>query len=371
MSIDRDDTDEGIRVGAGQLLARAAGAEARAEARLRAAVVQLSQPDQWRIDDRTRAQVSTTLSGMIAAIEGELRGHAARSLSLHDHPALGEAIGASREGVEAALTSAGLLEAPDLVAELLARVAQDMIGEALPAQAPNDGESDSLIVRLATGADSIVAAMATVYSGAEGRRRAPSEGNAALRTDLPAELHHRLVWWVAAGIAAALPPITGAERAAVDRALTDAALRSLAAHDESDRVEAAAMQLAVAIEATPAELPELAAEALRDRRLPLFVALLAQAMGVEYEMMRDIVLDPAGERLWIVARALDFPRPVLAQIGFALCEADPRRDLDGFADQLDMLLQIDPDEARLALAPLTRHPDFRAASRALAQGAWS
>lgn len=371
MSIDRDDNLQGIRAGASQLLARAAAGESRAEVRLRAAVAQLSQPDDLWIDDRTRAQVANCLSGMIAAIEAELRGHAARALGVRGAADLAEAIARPQPTTEAALAAAGLLAAPDLVRELVARTAQDMTSEALPPMAPSEDDRASLIVRLAGVPDGVVAATAIAYMAAEARRRAATDAGevkASSQTDLPAELHHRLVWWVTAAIAAELPPVAGPAQAAIDRALTDAALRSLAAHDEGDRLEAAAMQLAGAIDATATELPELIEESLHDRRLPLFIAVLAHALGVDYDLVRDVVLDPVGDRLWIAARALDLPRATMARIGLALCEADPRRDLDGFADQIDMIAAIDADEARRAIAPLTRHPDFRAAAQAIARG---
>lgn len=368
MSIDRDDNIEGIRTGVGKLRACAAAEETRAESRLRAAVAQLGQPDELWIDDRLRAEITNSLSGMIGAIEVELRARAGRSLAMRGGTELADLVIAPATGVENTLLGAGLLTAPDLVHELVARVMQDLIGEALPPVAPIDSDGPSLMVRLATAPDGTVASLATTYMTASARRRGPREGNGPARTDLPAELHHRLVWWTAAAIAAGLPAVENGGQVAVDRALTDAALRSLAGHDEGDRVEAVAMQLAAAIEATPEELPGLVAEALQDRHLPLFIALLAHAVGVDFDSMREIVLDPAAERLWLVARSLDLPREVIARIGLSLCEADPRRDLDAFADRIDSIAAINAEDARLALAPLRRHPEFRAAARALARG---
>ncbi|MGJ3648826.1 DUF2336 domain-containing protein [Sphingomonas sp. GlSt437] len=368
MSIDADDIVEGAHQGVGQLLARAAAAEARASARMAAAVSQLAEPADLWIDDRTRAEVANALSAMIAALDGEIRAHAVRVLTVQGEAALADRLAHPSGDVEALLLRSGVLGDPELVAELLARTMQDMIGEALPAQAPSGDEGASLIVRLATAPDGIVANAANAYLAAEGRRRAPVEGNAPVRTDLPAELHHRLVWAVVAAIAALSSGLTPTTQAVLDRVLTDAALRSLAAHDESDRVEAAAVQLAAAIDATPAELADLATETLRDRRLPLFIAVIAHALGIDYDLAREMVIDPVADRLWIAARALGLPRDAIARIGLVLCEADPRRDLDGFADHLDTIGAIDPADARLAMVPLKRHPDFRAAARALVRG---
>jgi hypothetical protein len=100
----------------------------------------------------------------------------------------------------------------------------------------------------------------------------------------------------------------------------------------------------------------------------LFIALLGHALGVPYALARDLVLDPAGERLWLALRALEIGREGVAQIGYALSEADPRRDLEKFADTLDTIAGIAPAEARAALAPLKLDPDYRAALIALERG---
>ena len=73
----------------------------------------------------------------------------------------------------------------------------------------------------------------------------------------------------------------------------------------------------------------------------------------------------AGDRLWVALRAIDLPREAIARIGYALCEADPRRDLEQFADVLDWIMAVAPQEARAALAPHYLDPDYRAALQAL------
>ena len=155
--------------------------------------------------------------------------------------------------------------------------------------------------------------------------------------------------------------------AASDQAITDAALRSLSAHDEGDRPEAVATRLAAAIDARPEELASLLVESLGDRRLSLFVAVLALAIGVDFDQARAITLEPEGDRLWLALRAANLDRPTIARIGLALSDADPRRDIEDFADALDAIAAVPVAEARAALASLALHRDFRAAMRALAR----
>ncbi|MFA5968994.1 MAG: DUF2336 domain-containing protein [Sphingomonas sp.] len=368
MSIDRDDTAEGIRVDVAKLLARAAGAESRAEKRVCAVIAQISQPTKLLIDDRTRARLSVGLSDMISAVETEIIDIATHSLTAQGRQDLAETLAGAHGSTETLLIESGLLQASDLGRELVSRVDQDMISEALPIFAPGDDAEPGLMARLATVPYGAVAALATAYVAAEANRRAGRQGRAAGRSDLPAELHHKLVWSTAAAIVESISLPDVAARTPLDQALTDAALRSVAAHDEGVRLESVALRLASAIDATPDEIPDLLVEALNDRRLPLFIAVFAHGLGIEYDLMRDIVLEPTGDRLWIAARALDLSRDIIAAIGLALCEADPRRDLEVFADRIDILAAIDTIDARVALVPMQRHPELRAAARMIGQG---
>jgi hypothetical protein len=97
----------------------------------------------------------------------------------------------------------------------------------------------------------------------------------------------------------------------------------------------------------------------------LFAAVLAHALRIDFYAVRAMTLDSASERLWVALRALDFDRAAVARLGVALSEADPRRDVEAFADQLDMIMAVGADEARAAIAPLALPADYRAALLAL------
>lgn len=367
MSINVRDMDDGTQRGAGPLLVRAAGADARADHRLAVAIDDFFLPDDARLDDRSRSAMATALAAMVVSIDGALRQHAARLLAAREETMLAETLTAASVSVLDRLVVAGLLRDVDLMRELIARVQQDALGDALPPAAPDEPEKPSLLARLVNQPDSVVAAGAMALMTAESRRRGAIDGGVGSHTDLPADLHHRLVWWVAAALRERFATDADAPMAALDRALAEAAARSLAAHDEGDRLEAAAMRLAAAIEASPGELPALLLETIGDRRIALFIALIAHAMGLDFHQAREVVLDPDAARLWLVLRALELGREPIARIGLALCEADARRDLEAFADSIDTIVATPADTARAALAPLRLHPDYRAALRALAR----
>ena len=375
-----------------RLLARAAAADTRARARLQAVITDIFLPAEARLDDRMRAAIDQTMTGLVATVEGELRDYGARLLRARQAPDLADALSEAAGSVAGRLWQAGLPRDPDFMRELIARVRQDVLADLLPTDANDDPDRPSLLPRLIDHADRVVAASAMAVLSADNRRGTASP----TRTDLPAELHHKLVWWVAAALRE--PQAGRTDIAALDRALAEAAQRNLGAHevragsvippsappatggqgggaaagphpagahDEGERLEAAALRLAAALDPAPADLPVLLVEALGDRRVALFIALLAHGLGIGYDAAREIALDPGGERLWLACRALDLPREAIARIGLRLAEGDARRDLERFADELDHVAAIPPATAQAAIAPLKLHPDYRTALDAL------
>lgn len=346
-----------------RLHARAARADARAHRDLASAATDFLLPDEARLDDRTRHALRSLVRGTIGAVEAAVRRHAARLLAERGVPERAEALLAGRIDVTGRLLRAGLLRDPEMMGELLARVRQDGLAAALP-PVPAAADEPSLVVRLTAAPDAVVARAAAALLVADNRRRDAAERAVESGGELPAELHHRLVWWVAAAIRDSHDPDPDYD---TDRAIAEAALRAIAAHDEGERADAVAMRLAAAIAPNPRELPDLLVEALADRRVGLFTALVAHAGGLPHEAARVVTLEPGGDRLWLALRAIALDRATIARIALTLAEAEPARNIEQFADQLDVIAAIDPVAARSALLPLTLHADYRAAIRALAR----
>jgi len=345
MAIDPQDSPEAV----------AARAGARAERRVASVVADFFLDDSDRLDERTRLLLDQALARVVGALDRTIRHHAARMLAQGGDDHAAERLLGIRDDVAAWLSRPGAL--PDeLIEVLIAQVRHDLLAAALPIEL---GEADgpSLLVRLAGAPDPVVAAAAAALLAAESRQRDPAGSD----TGLPAELHHRLAWRVAA----ALRTLAGGG-VAVDRALVDAARRSIAAHDEGERMEAVAMRLALAIDARPAERGPLLIDALGDRRLALFVAVLAHALAIDFADVLALVAAPADERLWLCLRAASLDRATVARIALALAEADPRRDIEAVADRLDAIAAIEPVAAAAALAPLALPGDYRAAIRGVA-----
>ncbi|MEH3047734.1 DUF2336 domain-containing protein [Sphingomonas adhaesiva] len=342
------------------VLARAAAADVRVDARLATAIADIFLPERDRLDERTRAAVARLVEATVAAAERDIAGHAARVLATRGHGVTAQRLSANHPLTLPRLATAGLLRDADIMAEMIAQARIDLIDEALVTnRAP--GTRATLLARLTESRDGVIRSRAVTYLVADSRRRGPA---AARRAELPAALHQRLAWWIAAALREHL---AAAADGAVDRALVEATQRSLDAQVDCDRVAMLAVNLAAAIAPDAGDLPRLLLDTLVEGRLALFVAVLAQAVGIDPVEARGLVLDTDSERLWLALRGVGLSREEIAQLGWLLSEADGWRDAEALADVLGPIAALAPDMAAQVVAPLTLDRDYRAAIRALAR----
>ena len=345
MSEDRLPTPEPDR-GPAPPRAWAAADDRRAAMRWTATADDLFLDPRDRLDEQTRVAALAVIEAAVTALEGELR------------QLIGTTLGPDTSNLSVAerLSTSGLLRDPALVEEAVAQARVAAIDLALVAQrAP--GRTPDLMARLADAEARDVRAATLAYLVAENARRQGAG-------ELPARLHRRLIWWVAAALRERL-----AADPATDRAIAAAAERSIAAREETPDVTAAAATLAQAMRPAADDLPALLADVLAEGRLTLFVALLAQATALDACEARAIVLDAGGDRLLYALRSLGHDRASMARIGWMLAEADVARDVEALPGALDRCEAVVPDAARVALATTALPAPFRAAVRALVRSA--
>jgi hypothetical protein len=331
------------------LLAHAAARGMRAQARAVPPLNALFAPPQEQLDDRTRAALSDRLDRLVRTAADRLGERAAARLEAAAEPALATRLRRRVEQVWDRLVAVPALWDEGVLAELLAETRLALLAAGLPVRAPFNPDQPSLLARLAHGDDANVAdaAKLLLLDGST------SDGAAVQQ-----------LWWP---IAAALRGTTTDpdEVALLDRALISA-VEELRGQDQE---APAAARLARALRRDVATLPELIEHALADRRLELVVALVADAGGLGCRAVRDLVLERDPAPLCMVLRALDLPRETGARIAFALCEADPARDLEAFADVLDAAAAVPLQAAWQSVAAMALPAGYRAALLALGEGA--
>lgn len=363
MSEDPVDSRQADAYSAAALLAQTGAAERAHHRRVRAAADHFHLSVDSRVDDRTAAALDRVMRDTVATVQRSVRDHAVRVLGMRGETTLANGLRAADDCFDR-VHDAGLFRDPALFGELLGRVRLDILTNLLPIQPQPSPDHPSLLAKLAQRGDRLVASAAVALLAAQGRRDSSSDQRTAA-AELPRPMHARVAWWVAAALRDALHGVALDRIALLDAALSESVRRGLDVLDELPPLEVAAMRLAHALDPQPGELSPLLDESLADGRLALFVALIARASGLGFDRVRDIVLDPDGNRLWLALRGLDIDRDTVARTAFFLAEADPARDIHGFADRIDAIMQVTPDTARVTMAPMALDPDYHAAMLAL------
>lgn len=346
---------------ANPIFARAASASSRARRRRAAEVRDLLSDSEARLDERTRTAAGACLDAIVGALDRMIRARAATWLDEHGAHDAGAALAALSVDMTAKLADGGILSETALIEEVLGRVGEALLAERLPIDLAGDEGAGGLVLRLTASRDAKVSGAAHAFLAADAARRAESDGEPSTG-DLPSALRAHLAWPMVAILRAALP-----QNAMSDAALAHAAAQVVGSIGEVHPLEATAMRLAKALAPDAEELPLLVVEALGDRRLSLATALIARALGTDYSAVREALLDPEGERLWLVLRALSFDKPTIARIGWLLCEADARRSVEGFADQIDALMAVSQADAAAVIAELRLPHAYRDAIHLLRQ----
>jgi hypothetical protein len=328
----------GDRDGAAELLAAA-------RARLSAAARDVALPPALRLTEWQRTIVSALLAGLVRSLEDELR---VRLAALFQE-----------EGLHAALTSAHLpiaqpileegssLSDPGLIAALLRRAEEHRL------QAQGDHR---LLGELAGDSDPAVAAEAMslliLQSGRIDIFGEPVMG----RSELPAEVQHRLVWTIAAALRRYMTRFHSVLPAAADSALSAAAADLLAGYDEGEGVEAHASRLARRL----AELARLddsfVAGLIPGAGLPLLLAALAVRGGIEPSAVWDLLSAPSGRGAALLLRAAALGRDSAASILLQLGASEA-----AIPGQIDAFEAFEAEEADAVLAPWRADQAYRSA----------
>jgi hypothetical protein len=304
------------KVRSGAASADAAEALGRRPARGRLATVRADfflDPSE-RLSERERALMSAMLHCLISEIAERLRAELpAKSRGADDHELV------------AALNSAGLLDEPDLIAQLLRRAEEERIASAASARA---GRSEARVLQGLVGNDSgpvSAAAMALIL--ARGRRRDRFGQCLLAFDDLPARTAATVVHRVAAAIKAS--------GHADDSHLVEATNRLIEAHDPEKSVVTLAHALAAALADAGALDNDLLLAAAHEGDAALLAHLLAHMASVPGAVAEAELLSSDPAAVVMLLRMAKVKRPVaagiLAAIGDLLGIHDPAAALAEFA----------------------------------------
>jgi len=327
---------EGEGDGASALLASA-------RARLAAAAADLGLPAPYRLTEWQRRTVTRLLADLLRRIEEELR---ARLAGAFADAAVGAALGSAHLPiVEPILAGDDRLLDPPLVAALLRRAEEHRLAAAA---------DQALLGELAGDSDESVATEAMslliLETGRVDRFGDPTIG----RSDLPAEIQHRLAWRVAAALRLYLVRQHRIPPGEADAALAGAVAALLAGYDEGGGAEAAALRLARRLDELGRLDDPILARLLPEAGLAVLVAALAVRSGLAAADAASLLADRRGAVLLL--RAAGCRRETAAGLLLRLDAADP-----ALAERLDAFDSLPTAHAASELAAWRADPAYRAA----------
>lgn len=320
-----------------------------------AALRQLGVDPAHRLSEWQLSTIRRLIAGLVGVVEDELRtGLAAR---FESHPSLHASL-SSREVALAApvMQRVALATEGDLLAQLMRRLEEHRLQRA----AVDKGALGPLAALVGDG-DEAVAADAMAVLIAQSRRLDRFQEPLMARTELPAELEHKLLWSVAAALRHYILRHHGIAPAVVDEAIAAETSALLARYDEGDTLEARCMRLARRLAEVGRIDDGLLEASISGGSLAFFISAIAVRSGFGFAATADILADPDSRGAPLLLRAGEVARPVAAAILLALAAGAET----ALAAQLDLFDAARVDEARDALTMWRIDPAYRAAVRAL------
>ena len=324
--------------------------QAASRERLSVAVADLALPEKLRLSDWQRTTVSALLAKLVRTIEDELRTSLADAPLAKRHDALHAALTSAHVAIAAQILERSAAHAdPQLIAALIRRAEEHRRFRA------RTGET-ALLLELLRDGDEAVAEQAMAIVIAQSRRFDGFSEPVAARTELAAELEHRLVWRVAAALRHYMVERHAVAPAQADEAVVAAAERLLAAYDEGDSLEARSLRLARRLHETGRLADEFVERALGEGIFPLFLAALAVRARLSYASAWEILSDPGGRGAVLLLRAAGIARSHAAAILLGLGDSEAKVET-----QVDLFDVTEDSAAREALGLWRVNPGYREA----------
>lgn len=260
-----------------------------------------------------------------------------------------------------ALTGAGLLDDPELMALLLRRADEERIGTAARARS---GRREARAVQgLVSHHNGAVSAAAMALILARGRRR-DRFGQCLLGFD---DLSHEAAAWLVLAIAAALRRDVAATAgtAAADNELSAGADRLLDRHEPARSIEALTGAVVALLDESGALTDELLLACAQEGEVGFLAEVLGRRAGISGTVALDELLSGKAPQLMALLRVAGFSRElsagILASLGDLLGIDDP-----GAA--IGMFDRMNAHEVKAAASWISAPSAYRAALEALGGG---
>ncbi len=280
-----------------------------------------------RLSEREQALMADILMNLIRDVEMSVRRELAERLTDIDWAPHDLVVDLANDEIDVArpiLMRSGVLQDVDLIEvvkhrtdeHLLAVTARDKLSEDVTDALVENGGED-VIEALLRNSDAVLSRRAMEHIVDESRRVDRFQQPLLGRGDLPADLAHRMFWWVSAALREHILATYSVDEAVMDDVIVDTT-RALLDKAESETPELSSAERLVRRLAENGELNDrFLVRAAKQGKVQVFTAGLANLCHLSLDTARHIVLEPGGEALAVAWKAMGFERADFAAVALA------------------------------------------------------
>ena len=297
-------------------LARSKSSDARS--RLVENITDLFLSDDGRLTDHERALMSDILGKLISQVEKDIRRELALSLQQTgaDLPDVVQML--ANDDIEIArplLEKSPLLKDPDLIEIIRMRtdehrlsiIMRDELSEQVTDALVEYGSED-VLEALLNNHDATLSQRAMEYMVAESRRVDRFQEPLLMRADLPGDLAYRMYWWVSAALRKTILTNFEVDPVQFEKVVRRAAGAAMVDQSNEPSSYVKAQKLVRRMyENGELTIPFLVS-ALRQQRIAVFVAGMAELAGISFRTAWRIFSDGGGESFAILAKSIGVDR---------------------------------------------------------------
>ena len=172
------------------------------------------------------------------------------------------------------------------------------------------------------------------------------------RNDIPFELAHKMYWWVSAALRGKIITDFDIDETALDDALEMVTMNIASKHNDKDNVMNKAIKLVKALADDRKLNAQFIITSLRQEKINLAVAGLAELSGLSVNLMWRIIREKTDESLAVVARAIGMEKEHFATLFLLILQSTtgPKARSTSILNKILILYdKIKPENAKIAV----------------------
>lgn len=271
-----------------------------------------------RLSERESALMTDILQKLVFDVEMTVRRSLAERLADLDEAPLELILALANDEISVAqpvLQKSGVLRDIDLIQVVKYRTQEHML-QVAQRKALNEGVADALVDKgdedvieaLLVNQDAAISRQALSYIVERSKRVDRFQKPLVARQDLPPDLAHKMFWWVSAALRDHILQNYSFDSGAIDELLQNTVKRTI----EDDQARQPGRTVAEELVRNMANRGALDTaflmRSLQSGEIRLFTAGLGELGRLDFETAQRIVLDPGGEPLAVLCRAVGMDR---------------------------------------------------------------